>query len=98
MARLPPSDSSRTEDASAGRSEIVTKYSHGRNAGLRCAVGRLALLYLPAYRHPRREVTHRQLFESVKALLAAAADRFARSGREPHRTLSVIGSKPAIVA
>ena len=55
-------------------------------------------MYLPAYSLPPREVTHREPFESVKALLAAAADSFARHGREPHRTLSIIGSKPAIVA
>jgi hypothetical protein len=49
------------------------------------------------WRHSRREVTHCELFESVKALLAAAADFFARYNRAPQRTLSVIGSgaKPA---
>ena len=65
---------------------------------MRQAVGRLARWYLPAYSHPRREVAHHQLSEGVKALLAAAADCFARHGRDPHRTRSVIGSKPAIVA
>jgi hypothetical protein len=49
------------------------------------------------WRHFRREVTHGELFESVKALLAAAADSFARYNREPQQTLSIIGSKPAIV-
>ena len=75
-------------------------------AVVRAAAGRLVLLYLPTYspwlnpiemlwRHFRREVTHCELFASVKALLAAAADFFARHNREPQRTLSIIGSKPA---
>ena len=46
-------------------------------------------------RHFRREVTHCELFESVKALLAASADFFARHNREPQRTLSIIASKAA---
>ena len=77
-------------------------------AVVRAAAGRLVLLYLPTYgpwlnpiemlwRHFRREVTHCELFESVKALLAAAADFLARYNRDPQRTLSIIGSKPAIV-
>ena len=75
-------------------------------AVVRAAAGRLVLLYLPTYspwlnpiemlwRHFRREVTHCELFESAKALLAAAADFFARYNREPQRTLSIIGAKPA---
>ena len=75
-------------------------------AVVRAAAGRLVLLYLPTYspwlnpiemlwRHFRREVTHCELFASVTALLAAAADFFARHNREPQRTLSIIGSKPA---
>ena len=74
---------------------------------MRAAAGRLVLLYLPTYspwlnpiemlwRHFRRAVTHGELFASIKALLAAAADFFARYNRELQRTLSVIGSKPAI--
>jgi hypothetical protein len=50
------------------------------------------------WRHFRREVTHCEPFASVKALLAAAADFFARYNREPQHTLSVIGAKLAIVA
>jgi hypothetical protein len=49
------------------------------------------------WRHCRREVTCCELFESMKALLAAAADFSARYNREPQRTLSIVGSKPAIV-
>jgi len=78
-------------------------------AVVRAAAGRLVLLYLPTYspwlnpiemlwRHFRREVTHCELFVSVKALLAAAADFFARYNRDPRQTLSVIGAKPAIAA
>ena len=78
-------------------------------AVVRAAAGRLVLLYLPTYspwlnpiemlwRHFRREVTHCELFASVKALLAAAADFFARHNREPQHTLSIIGAKPAILA
>jgi transposase len=77
-------------------------------AVVRAAAGRLVLLYLPTYspwlnpiemlwRHFRREVTHCELFESVKALLRAAADFFARYNRAPQQMLSIIGSKPAIV-
>ena len=78
-------------------------------AVVRAAAGRLILLYLPTYspwlnpiemlwRHFRREVTHCELFGSVKALLAAAEDFFARYNQQPRRLLSVIGSKPAILA
>jgi transposase len=74
-------------------------------AVVRGAAGRLILLYLPTYspwlnpiemlwRHFRREVTHCELFESMKALLAAAQDFFARYNREPYRILSVIGAIP----
>jgi hypothetical protein len=48
------------------------------------------------WRHFRREVTHCELFESVKALLAAT-DFIARYNQEPRHTLSIIGAKPAIV-
>ena len=77
-------------------------------AVVRAAAGRLVLLYLPTYspwlnpiemlwRHFRREVTHCELFVSVKALLAAATAFFARYNQEPQRTRSIIGAKPAIV-
>lgn len=74
-------------------------------AVVRGAAGRLVLLYLPTYspwlnpiemlwRQFRREVTHCELFESVKALLAAAQDFFAQYNREPQRILSIIGAIP----
>jgi hypothetical protein len=46
-------------------------------------------------RHFRREVTHCELFERSKALLNAPADFFDRYNREPHTTLSGIGSNAA---
>lgn len=74
-------------------------------AVLRGAAGRLVLLYLPTYspwlnpiemlwRHFRREVTHCELFENVKALVAAAEDFFDRHNQLPKRILSVIGAIP----
>jgi transposase len=70
---------------------------------VRAAAGRLVLLYLPTYspwlnpiemlwRQFRREVTHNELFQTVKRLLTAARDFFDRYNREPCRILSVIGS------
>jgi transposase len=70
---------------------------------LRAAAGRLVLLYLPTYspwlnriemlwRQFRREVTHNELFQTVKSLLAAAREFFDRYNQEPSRILSVIGS------
>jgi transposase len=74
-------------------------------AVVRSAAGRLVFLYLPTYspwlnpiemlwRHFRREVTHCELFESVKALVAAAQDFFARYNQCPERMLSIIGAIP----
>jgi putative transposase len=74
-------------------------------AVLRGAAGRLVLLYLPTYspwlnpiemlwRHFRREVTHCELFPSVKALIAAAYGFFKRYNRCPRQILSIIGSDP----
>lgn len=72
-------------------------------AVLRGAAGRLVLLYLPTYspwlnpiemlwRQFRREVTHCELFESVKALLVAAQAFFDRYSQKPDEVLSIIGS------
>jgi putative transposase len=44
------------------------------------------------WRHFRREVTHCELFESMKKLLAAARDFFHRHNQCPQGILSVIGS------
>lgn len=72
-------------------------------AVVRGAAGRLVLLYLPTYspwlnpiemlwRHYRREVTHCELFESIKALIAATLDFFRRCNARPGQVLSIIGS------
>ncbi len=71
------------------------------------AAGRLMLLYLPTYspwlnpiemlwRHFRREVTHCELFESVKALVKASLDFFRRYNGTPEKVLSIIGAKPQL--
>jgi putative transposase len=74
-------------------------------AVVRAAAGRLVLLYLPTYspwlnpiemlwRHFRREVTHCELYVSMKALLDASRDFFQRLNRKPEQTLSIIGAIP----
>jgi putative transposase len=74
-------------------------------AVVRGAAGQLVLLYLPTYspwlnpiemlwRHFRREVTHCELFESIKALAAAAQAFFERYNQSPQRVLSIIGAIP----
>ena len=75
-------------------------------AVVRAAAGRLVLLYLPTYspwlnpiemlwRYFRKEVTHCELFESMKALIAETLDFFKRCNAAPGRVLSVIGSNAA---
>ena len=70
---------------------------------VRGAAARLVLLYLPTYspwlnpiemlwRHFRREVTHCELFESVKALVEASLAFFERYNRTPEKVLSIIGA------
>lgn len=74
-------------------------------AVVRAAAGRLVLMYLPTYspwlnpiemlwRHFRREVTHCELFVSMKALIEASRDFFRRLNRMPEQTLSIIGAIP----
>lgn len=75
-------------------------------AVVRSAAGRLVLMYLPTYspwlnpiemlwRHFRREVTHCELFETVKLLLQASKDFFDRFNQTPEQVLSIIGANPA---
>lgn len=75
-------------------------------AVVRGAAGQLILLYLPTYspwlnpiemlwRHFRREVTHCEVFENVKALINASYDFFSSNNRTPHLVLSIIGSNVA---
>jgi putative transposase len=47
------------------------------------------------WRHFGREVTHCELFPSIKALIAAAYSFFERCNRKPTEVLSIIGSNPA---
>ena len=65
-------------------------------AVVRAAAGRLVLLYLPTYspwlnpiemlwRHFRREVTHCEIFETVKLLIEASYDFFNRYNTNPER-------------
>ncbi len=72
---------------------------------VRGAAGRLILMYLPTYspwlnpiemlwRHFRREVTHCELFESVKTLVEATSDFFNHYNQTPEKLLSVIGAIP----
>lgn len=74
-------------------------------AVVRGAAGRLILLYLPTYspwlnpiemlwRHFRREVTHCELFLTLKDLISASYDFFNRYNLMPAKTLSLIGAIP----
>jgi putative transposase len=47
------------------------------------------------WRHFRREVTHCEIFENIKALINASHDFFSRYNRAPHLVLSIIGSNVA---
>ena len=84
----------------------TTHFDEEVEAVVRGAAGHLVLLYLPTYspwlnpiemlwRHFRREVTHGELFESVKALVQASLDFFRRYNQVPERVLSIIGAQPA---
>lgn len=68
---------------------------------VRGAAGRLVLLYLPTYspwlnpiemlwRHFRREVTHCELFKTVKSLIDASRDFFKRYNENPKTICSII--------
>jgi hypothetical protein len=50
------------------------------------------------WRHIRREVTHCELFPSIKALIAAAYRFFERCNRRSTEVLSIIGSNFAEIA
>jgi len=75
-------------------------------AVVRAAAGRLVLLYLPTYspwlnpiemlwRHFRREVTHCEIFETVKLLIEASYRFFNRYNLNPKVVLSIIGTNPS---
>jgi transposase len=93
------------ETVSVAWENATTHEDDAVEAVVRSAAGRLVLLYLPTYspwrnpiemlwRHLRREVTHGALFESIKTLVAAAQDFFARYNRCPERILSIMGAIP----
>jgi len=74
-------------------------------AVVRAAAGRLVLLYLPNYspwlnpiemlrRHLRREVTHCELFLTLKQVISASYDFFNRYNQFPDKTWSLIGAIP----
>ena len=73
---------------------------------VRSAAGRLVLLYLPTYspwlnpiemlwRHFRREVTHCEIFETLKLLIEASYNFFDRYNQNPQKVLSIIGAYPS---
>ncbi len=75
-------------------------------AVIRGAAGRLILLYLPTYspwlnpiemlwRYFRREVTHCELFENIKALISSTYDFFEQCNYQPEKALSAIGALPS---
>lgn len=81
----------------------VTHQDDQVEAVVRAAAGRLVLLYLPTYspwlnpiemlwRHFRREVTHCELFETVKVLIEASYAFFRRYNQTPSKVLSIIGA------
>jgi transposase len=94
-----------TETVYVAWANATTQADDEIEAVVRSAAGRRVLLYLPTYspwlkpmemlwRHCRREVTHGELFESIKALVAAAQDFFSRYNRWPEHVLSIIGAIP----
>jgi len=81
----------------------VTHQDDEVEAVVRAAAGRLVLLYLPTYspwlnpieilwQHFRREVTHCELFETVKVLIEASYAFFRRYNQTPEKVLSIIGA------
>jgi putative transposase len=84
----------------------VTHQDDEVEAVVRAAAGRLVLLYLPTYspwlnpiemlwRHFRREVTHCELFQSIKAVIEASYAFFRRYNQCPEMVLSIIGALPS---
>jgi len=81
----------------------ITHQDNEVEAVPRGVTGRLVLPYLPAYNlccnpiemiwcHFRREVTHCELFTTVKELFDAPFDFFKRFNEIPEKTLSIIGA------
>jgi len=83
-----------------------TRQADEVEAIVRAAAGRLVLLYLPTYspwltpiemlwRHFRREVTHCEIFATVKILIEASYSFFNRYNKHPKDVLSIIGVFPS---
>jgi len=81
----------------------ITHQDDEVEAVVRGAAGQLILLYLPTYspwlnpiemlwRHFRREVTHCEIFTSVKELIDTSYAFFKRFNQTPDKTLSLIGA------
>ena len=98
-------DNHPTETIYVAWDNVNTHQDDEVDAVVRGAAGRLVLLYLPTYspwlnpiemlwRHFRREVTHCELFESIKALVEAAQDFFDRYNQCPEHILPIIGAIP----
>lgn len=96
-------DKHRTETIYVAWDNAITHQDDEVEAVVRAAAGRLVLLYLPTYspwlnpiemlwRHFRREVTHCELFKTVKVLLDASYDFFKRFNQTPDKVLSIIGA------
>lgn len=92
-----------TETIYVAWDNAITHQDNEVEAVVRAAAGRLVLLYLPTYspwlnpiemlwRHFRREVTHCELFETVKVLLDASYAFFNRFNQTPEKVLSIIGA------
>jgi putative transposase len=95
-----------TETIYVAWDNAITHQDDEVEAVVRAAAGRLVLLYLPTYspwlnpiemlwRHFRREVTHCELFETVKVLIEAAYAFFCRYNQCPGKTLMLIGADVA---
>ena len=98
-------DKHRHETVYVAGDNVNTHQGDEVEAVIRGAAGKLVLMYLPTYspwlnpiemlwRHFRREVTHCEIFETVKALLSAAQDFFNRFNKTPEKVLSIIGATP----
>lgn len=99
-------DKHSTETIYVAWDNAITHQDDEVEAVVRAAAGRLILLYLPTYspwlnpiemlwRHFRREVTHCELFLSIKAVIEASYAFFRLYNQSPERVLSIIGANPS---
>lgn len=99
-------DKHSTETIYVAWDNAITHQDDEVESVVRAAAGRLILLYLPTYspwlnpiemlwRHFRREVTHCELFLSIKAVIEASYAFFRLYNQSPERVLSIIGANPS---